>query len=1284
MIQKRLAQRMGRGLALSVCTMMVLVLMGAQVMAVGDPGVSIDGRPEGYHTIQAAIDAAQAGETVRVGPGDYPEALRIETSDLTLISDEGAEIQGEGNEGSLIFIDATGVTIQGFTIAPINGGTETGIEFNEGASGYVIGCDFHGLAAGVGSDTVTATVEVIECSFTAVATALAVDQAIGGEIVFRDNEIYGNCAVALVGAQDAWVVITDNTYAGGNPAPSTAFILSDWANTEGLFAGNVVNGNRAGEGLVLNGIGADAQLLIRDNEWSDLQVAIDVWGPIDNATLTITDNEIIDVEDAGILFWESLTVATLTIADNTFRSTDGYQAGYPGSQGILLRGIRESHVTIAGNVIDQLDEGVVIGQYSNLAQLEASVYDSMVRILDNHIESLRAIRILGALEASTLDVGENVIEGSGYQGIYLGMTSGFSATADIRIENNTVRTDILSTQIKGMAAAIYVNTLHAGQLDIIGNTVEGFHRAIYVSSLGDRPIYVTLAMPSVLVEANIRDNILVHNQEGVWIGTSHNAEVHVIDNHIYGGLSNAVERRGNTGIYLDQTSGVLSVEDNEVVGHWVGIELSLGPETGGSQAVTMDILPAPVLESVVQNNSLEVGWSGIFARVDENAQLTITGNEMLAAGDGLLPSATAGSLEELVQAWELGNQEAYHHGFGIGFVAAGEVTVTDNEVTGPFEMAIACEAYQADMEVSWNRVAGTGWGLVAWPTSGERNLTVSGNWFSGFAEAAVVLDGYAGQWGTVTLTGNRFTDSPTGTGIDMYRDDGCDFSGFIIMFNEFRHDGPAIVVTEAESAPKAMIMIDHPELDISSNWWGHADGLRQGQTSGPGVTFVLDDWIYSAAIHPQLLELNVGQQGALTLMATLVHHDQEKSVKAVDGRFARYDSSDPSIARVSQQGLVTKTGLGTATISSLFADGAEATVRDAGPVYDPMPPWIPTTPWEFDVTESRSFPAGTGGEWFHDYARFTLTVPPEAAGSEGELIVTVTTRAGDQEPQAWEDLDVPEDFTLIKRSFDFLARLIKDGEEMEVRRFAPPLVLTVHLTAYEMERITDPAKVGLYLVMPDGSMRFVGGRLVGNDLVVKLHSFSRFVVGSTERTFDDIVGHWARADIELMAARHVVRGYPDGQFAPEGLVTRAEFAVMLARALELPLEQGALGFTDVEQTAWYYQPLQAAVSAGLITGYDDGTFGPGDLITREQLATMIGRALLLSGQSEALDEEAVEEWLAEYADGQAVKSWARGAMALAIAEGIVTGKSAQQLVPGAHATRAEAATMLARFWRQAE
>jgi hypothetical protein len=177
---------------------------------------------------------------------------------------------------------------------------------------------------------------------------------------------------------------------------------------------------------------------------------------------------------------------------------------------------------------------------------------------------------------------------------------------------------------------------------------------------------------------------------------------------------------------------------------------------------------------------------------------------------------------------------------------------------------------------------------------------------------------------------------------------------------------------------------------------------------------------------------------------------------------------------------------------------------------------------------------------------------------------------------------------------------------------------------------------------------------------------------STGIAFSDVPAtFWGYNIITSLSTRGIVAGYTDGTFKPNAAITRAEFATMLVKALGLSITGTTTAFTDVAQGSWDYGPVNAAAAAGLVTGYGGTTqFGPYTLITREQMAVMVSKALGAKAPATNGTE------LNAFNDGSRVSSWATTGVDEAVKAGIVIGMSADHLAPLAHATRAQAAAMI--------
>lgn len=163
----------------------------------------------------------------------------------------------------------------------------------------------------------------------------------------------------------------------------------------------------------------------------------------------------------------------------------------------------------------------------------------------------------------------------------------------------------------------------------------------------------------------------------------------------------------------------------------------------------------------------------------------------------------------------------------------------------------------------------------------------------------------------------------------------------------------------------------------------------------------------------------------------------------------------------------------------------------------------------------------------------------------------------------------------------------------------------------------------------------------------------------------DINGHWAEKNILALVQRGAITGYQDNTFKPKNKITRAEFATILVKALELKDTDGKV-FKDTEKH-WAKDNIAIASAHGIVNGYDSTTFGPNDPITREQMAVMVIKAFDLKH----------EKSKAKFKDQDKVSKWAVKSVEAAIAQGILSGYN-NNINPQSNANRAEAVTVVAK------
>ena len=218
-----------------------------------------------------------------------------------------------------------------------------------------------------------------------------------------------------------------------------------------------------------------------------------------------------------------------------------------------------------------------------------------------------------------------------------------------------------------------------------------------------------------------------------------------------------------------------------------------------------------------------------------------------------------------------------------------------------------------------------------------------------------------------------------------------------------------------------------------------------------------------------------------------------------------------------------------------------------------------------------------------------------------------------------------------------------------------------------------------YRRMSDGSEKIMPRSLLRDGLVFTLvNEEGTYDIKSNPMTFDDVAGHWMENAAKFMAARGIMIGY-DGEFSPDRLITRAEYTTMLMRSMDYKSDENApMPFSDVDTGIWYYESAKAAAALGITSGRGDGTFGPRDVITREEMFVMTYDALkyfyLIIPDEENLG--AAET----FSDASDITPDALEAVSELIANGLVAGYDGALNIQG-NLTRAEAAQFLTNVIR---
>lgn len=166
----------------------------------------------------------------------------------------------------------------------------------------------------------------------------------------------------------------------------------------------------------------------------------------------------------------------------------------------------------------------------------------------------------------------------------------------------------------------------------------------------------------------------------------------------------------------------------------------------------------------------------------------------------------------------------------------------------------------------------------------------------------------------------------------------------------------------------------------------------------------------------------------------------------------------------------------------------------------------------------------------------------------------------------------------------------------------------------------------------------------------------------------DYDNHWAKEAIDRWQTYGMVKGYEDDTFRPNQTITRAEFATILSRVLNLPKAEGVPSFIDIMMNSdkWYADAVQSVTSLGLM--YVEGmNFMPNQAITREEAAYAIAKAYELSSQVESEKR---------FTDEAKISDWAVKSIQALTSQNLISGNPDGSFRPQGTLTRAELVTML--------
>ncbi|RIX51249.1 hypothetical protein D3P08_17425 [Paenibacillus nanensis] len=179
-------------------------------------------------------------------------------------------------------------------------------------------------------------------------------------------------------------------------------------------------------------------------------------------------------------------------------------------------------------------------------------------------------------------------------------------------------------------------------------------------------------------------------------------------------------------------------------------------------------------------------------------------------------------------------------------------------------------------------------------------------------------------------------------------------------------------------------------------------------------------------------------------------------------------------------------------------------------------------------------------------------------------------------------------------------------------------------------------------------------------------------------SFNDIENSFAKDAINELVEKGILNGKGEGTFDPTANIKRQDFAIILAKALNLDVSSApaTATFSDVPTDHYAYKYVEAAAKAGLISGMGGGNFGSGQNLTREQMATLFVRSLGVdvTGKADIL----------RFSDADRISSWAQDAVGYAVELGLMNGAGNNTFNPQGNAEREQVALVASKFLKAAE
>ncbi|MDD4835067.1 MAG: S8 family serine peptidase [Lutispora sp.] len=263
--------------------------------------------------------------------------------------------------------------------------------------------------------------------------------------------------------------------------------------------------------------------------------------------------------------------------------------------------------------------------------------------------------------------------------------------------------------------------------------------------------------------------------------------------------------------------------------------------------------------------------------------------------------------------------------------------------------------------------------------------------------------------------------------------------------------------------------------------------------------------------------------------------------------------------------------------------------------------------------------------------------------------------------------------------FEFTATAKDGSKDKNIESFGKKIKVSIKIDSIDVDKY-GRNKLGVYRYDDKAQKwNYIGGTYdsLSGAIVFRTDHFSKYAVMTYSKDYDDVEGHWAKSDIDVLVSRHIAEGRSD-RFEPNEYMTRAELVRMLVKVLmQMPdrsvkLSDGSsIPFKDVSVVGDELLYIDTAVKEGIIKGFDDGTFRPKNSVSRDEIASMIARIMNLKIDYDILDTS--------LKDKEQISAWAAKDVAAVYQKGIITGDSEGNFNGKRPVTRAEAVVTVKRM-----